>query len=106
MICLYLSSLLNLRWEAVMLLSLMFSAIMASADNLPRPGDPAPPNPTSVPFDFNQEGIYSIQASCFPHPQNCNSEMMKMLNRLSIVDTHSQLGVWVMLASTSPGNMI
>ena len=90
-----------------MLFAILLSTHLAFAD-LPKPGDPD--NPTSpssgVAFDVGQEGMYAVQTACAPTPDSCNKYLAEMLTRVSVVDSHSMLGVWVNIASTNPSDVI
>jgi hypothetical protein len=89
------------------LFALLLSTHLAFAD-LPKPGDPDnPTSPTSgVALDVLQEGMYDVTASCAPTPDACNTYLAQMLNRVSVIDSHSMLGVWVNIASTNPSDVI
>ncbi|MGZ3723242.1 MAG: hypothetical protein ACXVA9_09945 [Bdellovibrionales bacterium] len=91
-----------------MFINLILGVAMAFADGLPHPGDPNDPvKPVpGIQFDFAQQGMYSVKLNCTPRPEDCNSAIIQQLNRLSIVDSHSMFGVWIMLGSTNPSDVI
>src|SRR5436305_737232 len=71
------------------LLSFLLTLSIAMAGGLPKPGDPDDPNPPTPGsnFDFKQEGMYKVQVTCTPRPQDCNAAMMQQLNRISVIDS-------------------
>ncbi|MGZ3693774.1 MAG: hypothetical protein ACXWQO_06210 [Bdellovibrionota bacterium] len=86
---------------------LLFSALALADGGTPNPGEPGNPlPPPSAKFDFMQEGIYALDVTCDPKPEDCNPHLMSMVNLLSVVDSHSPLGVWVMIASSSPTDVL
>lgn len=56
--------------------------------------------PGGIPFDQRQEGIYEVQTTCDPAPNQCNAELMQDLDRVLVVDSHGPTGVWVSFASS------
>jgi hypothetical protein len=89
------------------LISLIVAAHFAFASDLPNPGDPDnPTSPGPIAFDVLQEGMYALEVTCAPTPKDCNPYLAKQLDRLSVVDSHSMLGVWVNLASTNPATVL
>jgi hypothetical protein len=53
-----------------------------------------------VQLDARVEGLYAIQLTCKSEAKSCDPTVMRLTDRISIIDSHGKTGVWVTIASS------